>query len=74
MKQDDEGQGDHFCSPDGCTGIANEDGGWGGGVGSMRGEEVWQEEERWTQRWGVDGWMDGWKWRGEEGECFSGFT
>lgn len=51
MKGNDEGEGDHFCSPDRCTGIGN------GGMGSMsRAKELARKGKT---GWG-DGGMDGW--------------
>lgn len=53
MKGNDEGEGNHFCSPDRCTGIGN------GGMGSMRVSRAKEPARKgyWMGRW-RDGWMD----------------
>lgn len=69
MKRNDKGEGDHtlYLQPLRVCRYSMR------GVGVGGGTEVWREEERWMVRWGDD-WMDRWKWRGEERECFSGST
>lgn len=54
MKGTDEGEGDHFCSPDGYTGTEN------GGMGSMTVSRRRSVAGRGRLDEEMEGWMDGW--------------
>lgn len=65
MKENDKEEGDYHCSPDGCTGIGNEEE-WAAC------ERMHQERKGWMVRL-RDRWMEVER-GGVEGECFSGST